>query len=177
MKDTRIPPHLDPPDVDPDAPPTADELRDAAKLREALDDASTAHDDAALARALVLAHSPHDRPLGPDENRALVEKALTESRPASRTLTLVRPSPHRRVVVTGVVSLLALAAAVLIFQRPEDTRVAFLDAPPPARARPADPLFREPFAARGGTSARIDRIAHARAGDLRDNMFARWDVR
>ena len=61
------------------------------------------------------------------------------------------------------------AAVVLLFR-----------APPPsdalARVRSTQPLFTEHFEAHGGESARIDRIAIARAADLRDNEFARWGV-
>jgi hypothetical protein len=38
-------------------------------------------------------------------------------------------------------------------------------------------LFPEPFAGTGGQTARVDRIAMARAADLRENEFARWGVR
>ena len=56
-------------------------------------------------------------------------------------------------------------------------------APPPGAqatmvpTRSTQSLFEEPFAPRGGASARIDRIAMARSSDLRENRFARWGVR
>jgi hypothetical protein len=80
-------------------------------------------------------------------------------------------------IATGL-GTLALAAVILLFQqqsRSPDMAVSM--APPPREARSTQPLFHEPFAAHGGSSARIDRIASARAADLRENMYARWDVR
>jgi hypothetical protein len=44
-------------------------------------------------------------------------------------------------------------------------------------ARSTQALFDAPFARTGGESARIDRIAMARAQDYRDNQFAAWGVR
>ena len=35
----------------------------------------------------------------------------------------------------------------------------------------------EPFEAKGGESARVDKILSARAADLRNNRFAAWGVR
>ena len=46
-----------------------------------------------------------------------------------------------------------------------------------AVSRSTQELFPERFAPTGGESARIDRIAMARAADLRDNEFAKWGVR
>ena len=46
-----------------------------------------------------------------------------------------------------------------------------------AVSRSTQALFPERFAATGGETARIDRIAMARATDLRDNEFAKWGVR
>jgi hypothetical protein len=47
------------------------------------------------------------------------------------------------------------------------------------RSRSAADLFdpTTPFPRAGGESARVDRIASARASDLRDNRFAAWGVR
>jgi hypothetical protein len=47
------------------------------------------------------------------------------------------------------------------------------------RARSADDLFdaATPFPRRGEESARMDRIASARAADLRRNRFASWGVK
>jgi len=163
---------------DPDAPASDEERRAADELRDALADATRPDDDAALARALVLAYRP--RPLGGAENAALVERAL--ARPAAPVLFVAQVHVRRartRWLVGAGVSTLALAAAALVFQAQETPVAMTVDtaASLPARARSAQPLFHEPFAAYGGTSSRVDRIASARAADLRENMFARWDVR
>jgi hypothetical protein len=44
-------------------------------------------------------------------------------------------------------------------------------------SRSTQALFPDRFAPVGGETARIDRIAVARAADLRDNEFAKWGVR
>jgi hypothetical protein len=46
-----------------------------------------------------------------------------------------------------------------------------------AVSRSAADLFPEGIPKEGGTSDRVDRIAYARARDLRENRFARWGVR
>jgi hypothetical protein len=144
-------------------------MREAEELRNALADSSVSHEGASLARAIVLAHAP--RPLDEEENRALVEAALRVP-----TVVVKRTRPAR---VFGWVSAgmgtLALAAAVLLMLRTEPERVA-TRVVPLREARSTQALFREPFAERGGESRRIDRIASARASDLRDNRFARWSV-
>jgi len=154
---------------DPDAPATEEELREAEGLRDALGDAGVPHEGASLARAIVLAHAP--RPLDEDENRALVEAAL-------RVPTVV-VKPRRAARAFGWVSAgmgtLALAAAVLLFLRAQPDGLA-TQVIPLREARSTQTLFHEPFAERGGESRRIDRIASARASDLRDNRFARWSV-
>jgi hypothetical protein len=164
-------------ETDPDAPPSEEELRQAAELREALADPSRENDSAALARAVVLAHSP--RPLDDVLHRALVAQALAPRPGTVTNLSAVRARRARTGVLVAAVSSMAVAAAALVFQQPSAAPVAQVEpaTTPPLRARPTQALFREPFAAHGGESARIDRIASARASDLRENMFARWDVR
>ncbi len=165
---------------DPDAPPSEEELRQAAELRDALADPTRPNEGAALARAVVLAHAPGSRPLDRTENEALVQRALGLGRGAApvASLAAARDRRVRRALLGGAASVAALAASVLLFQQQgAPAPVASLDAPPQLHARSSQPLFHEPFATRGGTSSRIDRIASARAGDLRENMFARWDVR
>ncbi len=72
----------------------------------------------------------------------------------------------------------ALAAASVLFfgWRARPVGSAIPDASALRYARSTQPLFHEPFAARGGASARVDRIASARAEDLRENRFAQWEV-
>jgi hypothetical protein len=171
---TPPPPYLE---TDPDAPPSEGELREASELRDALSDPTWANEDAALARALVLAHSP--RSLDEGDNRALVERAL--SAPIAPVKRLLAVRARRSWSGWGVagVSVATLAAAAVVFLGFRRGMVAG-SVPPeasvPRYARSAEPLFHEPFAARGGGSTRIDRIASARASDLRENRFARWKV-
>jgi hypothetical protein len=155
--------------MDPDAPATDEELAESAKLRDALEDASCPNDDAALARAVSSAWSPRDLPA--DAHRKLVEQALVRHDARRRRNRVVRVS-------FGASAVLALAAAILLYVRS--------DRPPPdtvhvvatmAVSRSTQALFPDRFAPSGGESARIDRIAMARAADLRDNEFAKWGVR
>jgi hypothetical protein len=152
-----------------EAPPSDQELASAAELRHALDDPRLPNDDADLARALASAWSPRD--LAPHEHRALVEQALLRQSGASRRRgKLLRVSFVASTVV-------ALAAAVLLVLRgrpsPDLPRIV----PGFAVSRSTQPLFLDRFAATGGETSRIDRIAMARSADLRDNEFAKWGVR
>jgi len=171
---TPHPPHFE---TDPDAPATEEELRLAGELRDALADPSRDHDDAALARALVLAHAP--RPIDADEHEALLHRALLPR--DAELISLVAARARRARVARWSLGLgaVAAAAAFLVLRPSGSAPVASAqrEPPPTLHARSSQPLFREPFAAHGGTSARIDRIASARASDLRENRFARWDVR
>ncbi len=123
-----------------------------------------------LAQALRVALRPTD--LDPARNEALIAGAL---RAPLRKSPLRRIAPATMAALTG---LAALAASVALFLgRPP--------APRPAataelvRARSADDLFdaTTPFPRHGEESARIDRIASARAADLRRNRFAAWGVK
>jgi hypothetical protein len=164
-------------DTDPDAPPSEDELREAGELRDALADPTRANDDATFARALVLAHSP--RSLDEGENQALVEHALAPKLASVPRLALARARRSRSAWLAAGVGVAALAASALVFlgSRHEPVATAIAPASVPRYARSTQPLFHEPFASHGGASARIDRIASARAADLRENRFARWEVR
>ena len=182
---------------DPDAPPSAEEVAAAEALRMALaPDApptgsgvpTPAHDRDAraaadFARAVSLAHSP--RPIADAEHRLVLAQAIArgEARRAES-----RGRRRRNGAVVGFAGALALAAAVALFLRsappsaPPLAAAAAIAAPrvsfePLIPVRSTQPLFREPFARTGGESARIDRIATARARDLRDNRFAAWRVK
>ena len=155
---------------DPDAPATDEELAESAKLRDALEDPSRPNDYAELARAMSSAWSPRD--LSAESHRALVEAALGRHDVRRRRRGLMIR------VSFGASAVLALAAAVLVYVRsdrqPRETvqMVATI-----TLSRSTQALFPDPFAPTGGESARIDRIAMARAADLRDNEFAKWGVR
>jgi len=67
---------------------------------------------------------------------------------------------------------------------PSSASVASAPSEPVFRVRSTQPLFEEPFQASAATgarashgSARIDRIAMARASDFRENEFSRWGAR
>jgi hypothetical protein len=163
MSDPRIP--ID----DLDAPASEEERAAAEDLRAALEDPRRTSDGADLARALSSAWSPRDLPA--EEHAALVARALARRRAPARSGRVVRIS-------FALGTAVALAAAVLLVLR-SDRRP--LGAPAAAVglavSRSTQPLFPDRFAPTGGETARIDRIAMARAADLRDNEFAKWGVR
>ncbi|WP_394849071.1 hypothetical protein LZC95_16670 [Pendulispora brunnea] len=165
MTTPRKPPIMD---DDPDALPTEEELRAAEALRAALDDPALAHDDAAFARSLALAHAP--RELAPDEHRAILEQALAPA-PAVPAATKRRGGIVVRVAFGAAATAISMAAAFALLVRAPQEPLGL------TRPHSTQSLFHEPFSTQGGTSARIDRIATARASDLRDNQFARWGVR
>ena len=154
---------------DPDAPPSAEELAASERLREALEDRSSSHADAELARSLKHAVAP----------RAL--EAATHRKILDRTV----PSSRARTSVFYLAGALAAAAAIaLLFNTVETTR----DAPTAAmqseaasgsltRVHSSDELFVAPFPKDQPTSERIDKIALSRARDLRANRYARWGVK
>jgi hypothetical protein len=149
--------------ADPLAPPTEREALDAEALRLALDTGEKAPHVVHALRAAV-------RPASLDtaRNEALIESALRRVR------------PRRRAFATIVAGALAIAAGIALFA----TSALRQDAPADARAslirsRSTADLFdaAEPFPRSGGESSRIDRIAAARASELRTNRFAAWGVR
>jgi len=172
-----------------DATPSAEEQELATALREALatkrepvaGDASTAQ----LAHALRSAFAP--AAIDEKEHRAILDAALAKMpakveqqrsnvglrRRASHDEKTRRRATVVRVAFGFVAGGLALAASIVL---------VVTSAPGPgseaplAKARTTQPLFSEPFKP-GETSARIDRIASARAADFRDNRFTKWGVR
>jgi len=227
------------PDIDPDAPPSADEVAASECLRDALADPSVPNHDAELARSLRAAFAPaaiaaaaHDdivddvptadelaladelraaledlggggdnggdepdlvralgaawRPgeIGKTDHDALVAKAtkdLAASNSDNEGAKII-PFARRRAGIAAVATgILALAASVFLFITTSD-RSGLRPSAPLARARSTQPLFGEPFKAGdqskpGDASARIDKIAVARASDYRDNRFRKWGVR
>lgn len=152
-----------------------------------------------LATALSSAHAPAE--LDPARNEALVRDALARggalfaARGAVAEVVSLerhrsRGAAKRARVGLGVAGALALAASValtLVREAPP-SRTADVESPAsPGAVSPAPPdakltrstaeLFDAPFARQGGESARIDRIATARASDLRQNRYAMWGVR
>ncbi len=153
---------------DPLAPATDEELAESTKLREALDDPSRRNEDAELARAMSSAWSPRD--LSTEGHRSLVQQALIGHDARRRRNRVLRVS-------FGASAVLAFAAAVLLYVRSDRPQPEAAHGTAMAISRSTQALFQDRFAATGGESARIDRIAMARAADLRDNEFAKWGVR
>lgn len=149
---------------DPFAEPSAEELREAEALRVALDEGGH-HEHAALARALGHA-------LGPSE---------VEPETAQRALeTAIRPAASGSNVIWlafgAAASGLALAAAVALVigsTRQLEPTVARHELAP---SRSLAPLL-DADAQRLSPSERMDRMASARARDLRENRYATWGVR
>jgi hypothetical protein len=88
-------------------------------------------------------------------------------------LPLPRRPARNRMLFGATTAALALAASMVLWlaRKPEPEELA-----PLAQARSTTELFVEPFKT-GEASARIDRIAMARASDYRDNRFTKWGVR
>ena len=153
-----------------DAPASEEELAESARLRDALEDPRRPNQDAELARAMSSAWSPRDLP--GEAHRVLVERALARH-------DVLRRRRGRVIRVSfGAGAVVALAAAVLLVLRtdprgPDAVRTVEVV----AVSRSTQALFPDRFAPTGGESSRIDRIAMARAADLRENEFAKWGVR
>jgi hypothetical protein len=172
--------------VDPDAEPTEEERASAEALRRALEGVAApggadADEDAALAGRLRAAWAPP--PIDPEAHQRILAAALGEE-PRSRSVPRRLPVRGARItpIVVGAAAALALAAGVAVVVRTQEGAQA--PAAEPALAvqavavsRSTQPLFADRFPQLGGQSSRIDRIALARASDLRDNEFSRWGVR
>ena len=147
---------------DPLAPPSADELAQSERLRQALD-ADAPHEDAALLSALRSAAEP-------SADDAAVERALRTVAPRSRSNVIY--------VAFGAASAVLAAAAVLVLfvgtaQKSAAPSAAL--AAEYAKPRSTTPLFSDRFETRD-TTARVDLIASTRARDLRGNRYAAWGV-
>jgi len=163
-----------PPDrPEPEDPPSAEELAAAEALRRALERGKPSRSrdpDWDLVEAIRAAAAPSSLPSG--RQREILDAAMaTGSRGRVIYLAL------------GSVAAMAAALALVVRARYEDSAqspaVAAAYAPVAALAvsRSAADLFPEGIPKAGGTSDRVDRIAYARARDLRENRFARWGVR
>jgi hypothetical protein len=136
--------------------------------------------------ALALKLAAHPRALPQARNDALVDAALRA--PLSRRGPLSGPLGRRRsalrriapVTMAALTGVAALAAGVALFLgRAPLPEPALGGAAAMVHTRSADELFdaATPFPRHGGESARVDRIASARASDLRNNRYAAWGVR
>ena len=156
---------------DPLAPPSPDELVESERLRRALD-GEFEHPDGRLAAALRAAGAP--APLAAEAMDRLAERALAPRRSGNVIFVAFGA------LATAAVA--AAAAAMLFISPAKDARVA---AAPAASAAPQPELvpsrstsahFSEKFET-ADTSERVDRIALARARDLRNNRYTAWGVR
>lgn len=167
---------------DPFAEPTADELAESARLRDALETGAP-HEADALVGALRAPFIPAS------DDSLRLERAWRhavggDAASSAEGDEAARP-PRRRVLYAwfGAASVaLAAAAAVALFVAP----VRRAERPASASAVAATPVFLQPrstadlFAERfetSSTSARMDVIASARSRDLRDNRYAAWGLR
>jgi hypothetical protein len=175
-----------------DAPPTRIERAAASRLREELARGQGSGEEAAIIADLEAAYRPSE--LDPALNEAMLERAFREGDKAkARRFRLVRGgdgaaeqrAPHRSRIVpltmAALGSVAALAAGIALVAGQLDRSSAPMASAAPValiHARSADDLFdpAEKFEV-GQQSARVDRIASARAADLRSNRFAAWGVR
>jgi hypothetical protein len=180
-----------------EAAPTRHEREAAAALREALEQREGFREEAAILGDLKAAHAPGE--LSRARNEELIEQALSRAPAASaprlrlvggsgsRAAEATRPEAARpRRIARGrtmaaLSGVAALAAGVALLLGQIDRPAApsaSLGASALIHARSTDDLFdpAQKFEV-GAQSARIDRIASARAADLRQNRFAAWGVR
>lgn len=160
---------------DPLAPPSAEELVESERLRDALAGQGT-HEDLAVLRAL-------GAPFAQDDASGVAERVLQQ------TLDKSPKKPRSNVVYAmfgaGSAILAAAAAVALLVQSPrraEQAPAAAMVAAAPTAAptyiaphSTAD-MFDERFDT-ASTTARMDLIASARSRDLRDNRYASWGVK
>lgn len=149
--------------LDPDTPVSAAEQAEAEALRNALE---TGRENNAGAFANALRLGAHSGELSPEANRALIADSMKSAPPAHGRLI--------RATFGGALVVWAAAAALVLYARSQSAR--FDGEGEPRQARSTTPLFSEPFRV-GQKSARIDRIAIARADDFREDRFGRWGVR
>ncbi|HVJ20301.1 MAG TPA: hypothetical protein VM686_33025 [Polyangiaceae bacterium] len=147
---------------DPLAPPTAEEIVESERLRQALE-GDGAHQHLDLARAL---------------------QAATRPTPPLRTVPVPEASPRVIYVAFGAATALLAAAAALalVIGSLSSSDEAPLSAQAPlapaalSTSRSSAALFQEPFTLEG-TTARMDRIANERERELRQNRYLAWGVR
>jgi hypothetical protein len=155
-------------DLGPEDPPTEDELARAASLRRALERGrpdAPGDADWQLLQAIRAAAEPEALP---DERQRLILDEALANKPRGRVIYFA---------FGGVATLAAMAAALAVVVKgpamsPEARAPASM-----AVSRSTAALFPDGIPAQGGTSDRVDRIAYARARDLRENRFSRWGVR
>ena len=155
---------------DPLAPPTEEELVESERLRRALEGDGD-HPDAELARVLAAA-AGRGKTLAPGDAEQLAARATKHEKPSNVIY----------VVFGAAAAAAALAASAMLFVFPAAERgdsaavSSGAAATTLAVSRSTAPLFDQKFEP-GQTSQRVDRIAAARARELRRNRYAMWGVR
>jgi hypothetical protein len=157
-------------DQAPEAPPTEAELARATSLRRALERGrpdAAGDADWELVQAIRAAAEPSA--LSEERQRQILDEAFT-GRARGRVIYYA---------FGGVATLAAMAATFAVYIKGvADSPEASVPAGAAmALSRSTAELFPEGIPAKGGTSDRVDRIAYARARDLRENRFHRWGVR
>ena len=150
--------------TDPFAPPSDDEIRESERLRQALETGDESHPDVRLLGALRAAKVPAS--LSPEAADAARGRAGRRTRGSGSNVVFVS---------FGAAALAAAAAFALVVGG------GLKSAPTPSAAkllpsRSTTELFERQFE-QGETTERIDRIASARAHDLRENRYRRWGAR
>jgi hypothetical protein len=157
---------------DPLAPASEEEIAESERLRRALD-GEAEHPDLPLVRALRAAAQP--KKLDELAAERAVKKALGKGSPARRGNVLFVSFG------AAATAIAALAAAWFVALRPAldtagsgNVRAAIHDL---ALSRSTAAMFQDPFVTTTTTTERVDKIALARARDLRSNRYAQWGVR
>ncbi len=155
---------------DPLAPPSAEEVAESARLREALAGRGD-HADLPLVRALAAAAEPERQPADAARLAALVAREPASSTKTGRVIY----------VAFGAVSAALAAAAALVLvvgslTRKAEPAAALATPAALATSRSSAPLFDDRFTTEA-TTARIDRITSVRERELRQNRYVAWGVR
>jgi hypothetical protein len=153
---------------DPLAPPSAEEVTQSERLREALEGRAE-HDHLELVQALSAAARSAEAPAP----RVDVTQALG-AKPAARGRLIY-------VAFGATTAVLAAAAAFALvvgtMTRSEAPVAASVQQPAPlSTSRSSAPLFQDRFTTEETTS-RIDRITSVRERELRQNRYVAWGVR
>lgn len=153
---------------DPLAPPSAEELAESARLREALE-GNAAHEDIELLQALRA-------PFQAAPERAPNASALA----AALAAPAAKPRPRNVVYVTfGAGSLLLAAAAAIALSfgaLPREVPSGVVAKAEPIKPHSTTSMFDAPFDT-AETTLRVDRIALSRERELRQNRYVAWGVR
>ena len=160
----------DDPDMGPEAPPTEAELAAASALRHALERGrpdAPGDADWQMLEAIRAAADP--AALSEERQRRILDEAF-EKKPRGRVIYYA---------FGGAATVAAMAAGFALFLKAvsPESAAPIAAAAPMALSRSTADLFPDGIPAKGGTSDRVDRIAYARARDLRENRFTRWGVR